>query len=158
MQQDVRVLQLGDHLVGVGDEVWRKVAAVELHALDDVEFDRHAFGLFDRDDALVADPLHGARQHVADLALAVGGDGADLGDLRGGRDLPGPCLDVRDGCFDRHVDAALEVHRVHAGGTALTPSRTMAWASTVAVVVPSPASVLVLLATSRTIWAPMFSK
>jgi hypothetical protein len=34
----------------------------------------------------------------------------------------------------------------------------MASASTVAVVVPSPATSLVLLATSRTIWAPMFSK
>ncbi len=33
----------------------------------------------------------------------------------------------------------------------------MAWASTVAVVVPSPAVSLVLLATSRTSWAPMFS-
>ncbi|GBD44574.1 hypothetical protein HRbin40_02063 [bacterium HR40] len=41
--------------------------------------------------------------------------------------------------------------------TAFTPSRTMAAASTVAVVVPSPATSLVLLATSRTIWAPMFS-
>ena len=41
--------------------------------------------------------------------------------------------------------------------TALTPSRTMAWARMVAVVVPSPATVLVLLATSRTICAPMFS-
>ena len=33
----------------------------------------------------------------------------------------------------------------------------MACASTVAVVVPSPATSLVLLATSRTNWAPMFS-
>ena len=41
--------------------------------------------------------------------------------------------------------------------TALTPSRTIAWARMVAVVVPSPATVLVLLATSRTICAPMFS-
>ena len=41
--------------------------------------------------------------------------------------------------------------------TALTPSRTIAWASTVAVVVPSPAMSLVLEATSRTICAPMFS-
>src|SRR6266478_3439342 len=41
--------------------------------------------------------------------------------------------------------------------TALTPSRTMAWARMVAVVVPSPATVLVLLATSRTICAPIFS-
>ena len=41
--------------------------------------------------------------------------------------------------------------------TDLTPSFTMAWASTVAVVVPSPAVSLVFWATSRTIWAPMFS-
>src|SRR6185295_19162478 len=34
----------------------------------------------------------------------------------------------------------------------------MAWASTVAVVVPSPATSEVLLATSFTIWAPMFSR
>ena len=40
--------------------------------------------------------------------------------------------------------------------TAFDPSRTMAWASTVAVVVPSPARSLVFEATSRTIWAPMF--
>src|SRR4029450_12506056 len=38
------------------------------------------------------------------------------------------------------------------------PSRTSAWASTVAVVVPSPAMSLVLVATSLTSWAPMFSK
>src|SRR5215813_1601385 len=41
--------------------------------------------------------------------------------------------------------------------TALAPSRTIACASTVAVVVPSPAWSLVFWATSRTIWAPMFS-
>ena len=37
------------------------------------------------------------------------------------------------------------------------PSVTMAWASTVAVVVPSPATSFVLLATSLASWAPMFS-
>src|ERR1700728_3377089 len=41
--------------------------------------------------------------------------------------------------------------------TALAPSLTMAAASTVAVVVPSPASSLVFCATSRTICAPIFS-
>src|SRR5262245_59428789 len=41
--------------------------------------------------------------------------------------------------------------------TALAPSRTIACASTVAVVVPSPALSLVFWATSRTICAPMFS-
>src|SRR5712692_3073436 len=41
--------------------------------------------------------------------------------------------------------------------TFLSPSRTMAWARTVAVVVPSPAMSEVLEATSLSIWAPMFS-
>src|SRR4051812_12387138 len=41
--------------------------------------------------------------------------------------------------------------------TDFPPSRTIAWASTQAVVVPSPATSLVFEATSRTIWAPMFS-
>jgi hypothetical protein len=41
--------------------------------------------------------------------------------------------------------------------TALAPSFTMDWASTVAVVVPSPARSFCFDATSRTIWAPMFS-
>src|SRR6185369_15593193 len=41
--------------------------------------------------------------------------------------------------------------------TVFTPSRKIACASTVAVVVPSPATSLVLDATSRTICAPMFS-
>ena len=38
------------------------------------------------------------------------------------------------------------------------PNCTMAWASTVAVVVPSPATSLVLVATSRASWAPRFSR
>ena len=42
--------------------------------------------------------------------------------------------------------------------TFFMPSRTRAWASKVAVVVPSPATSLVLVATSFTSWAPMFSK
>ena len=41
--------------------------------------------------------------------------------------------------------------------TFFRPSRTMAWASAVEVLVPSPATSLVLVATSFTSWAPMFS-
>src|ERR1700730_18353974 len=41
--------------------------------------------------------------------------------------------------------------------TPFAPSLTIAWANTVAVVVPSPAWSDVFDATSRTIWAPMFS-
>src|SRR6202050_2941650 len=61
------------------------------------------------------------------------------------------------------VVTAFSMPRLRAMGlapaaTVLTPSRKIAWARTVAVVVPSPATSEVLLATSRTIWAPMFSR
>ena len=42
--------------------------------------------------------------------------------------------------------------------TFFMPSLMMAWARTTAVVVPSPATSLVLVETSLTSWAPMFSK
>ena len=96
VQEDVGLLELGDHLLGVGDEIGREIAAVELHALDDVEFGLEALGLLDRDDAFVADLLHRLGDHVADRLVAVGGDRADLGDLLGGRDLLGALFDVLD--------------------------------------------------------------
>src|ERR1700761_8838717 len=119
VDQDVGVVELNAHLVGVGDEVGRDVAAVELHALDDVEFGLERLGFLNRDDALVADLLHGVGEELADLGIAVGGDGADLGDLVVRGDLLGVLLQVRDHGFHREVDTALEVHRVHAGSNRL---------------------------------------
>src|SRR5579859_2660232 len=80
VDQDVGVVHLNAHLVGVGDEVRRDIAAIELHAFDDVELGLEALRLFDGDDALVADLLHGLGEIVADFLVAVRGDGADLGD------------------------------------------------------------------------------
>ena len=119
MDQDVWLIQLGGHLLGVGDEVGRHVAAIELHALDDVELGLDALGFLDRDDALVADLLHCLGDHFADLGLAVGGDGADLADLGRGGDLLGVLLQLLDDGIDGLVDAAFEVHRVHAGRNGL---------------------------------------
>ena len=63
---------------------------------------------------------------------------------------------------DTMASAALSMPRFRSMGlapaaTLRRPSPTNAWANTVAVVVPSPATSAVLLATSFTIWAPMFS-
>ena len=66
-------------------------------------------------------------------------------------------LMVFDDGDDRLVDAALEVHRVHAGRDRLHALADDRLGEHGGVVVPSPATSLVLLATSRTIWAPMFS-
>src|SRR5205085_7428898 len=58
MDQDVWIVELDLHLLRVGDEVWREIAAVELHALDDVELELEALGFLDGDDAFLADLLH----------------------------------------------------------------------------------------------------
>ena len=157
VDEDVGVLELGHHLLGVGDEVGREVAAVELHAFDDVELGLGGLGFLDRDDAFVADLLHRLSDHLADFGVAVGRDGADLGNFIRRLHLLGAGLDVLDG-FSR----ARSMPRFRSIGfmpaaTDLAPSRTIDWARTVAVVVPSPAMSLVFEATSRTIWAPMFS-
>ena len=122
VDEDVGVLELGQHLLGVGDEIGREIAAVELHALDDVELGLGRLRLFDRDDALVADLLHGVGNHLADRLVAVRGDGPDLRDLIRRLHLLGALFDVLDHRTDRNVDAALEIHRVHASGDELRPS------------------------------------
>src|SRR6266850_1756083 len=73
-------------------------------------------------------------------------------------------LEALDMCFSSSttVPTACSMPRFNAIGLApavtfFRPARKMAWASTVAVVVPSPAMSEVLAATSFSIWAPMFS-
>jgi hypothetical protein len=88
-------------------------------AFDDIELGLQALRLFDRDDAFLADLLHCLGDHLANFGLAVGRDGADLGDFVVGRDLLRTALQVRDHRFDGDVDAALQVHRVHARGDRL---------------------------------------
>src|SRR6266568_2091690 len=119
VDENVRVIQFGDHLLGVGDEIGREVTAVELHALDDVELGGEALGLLDRDHALIADALHRLGDHLADVASAIRRDRPDLGDFLVGRDLLRARLEVGNDGLDREVDAALQIHRVHARSNCL---------------------------------------
>ena len=116
MQQDVGGLELDHHLLGVGDEVGREIAAIELHALDHLELGGHALGFLDGDHAFLADALHGLGDDVADLTLAVGRNAADLGDLGARGDAAAALAYVVDDGTDGQIDAALEIHRVHARG------------------------------------------
>src|SRR5262249_51833078 len=79
--QDIRVFHFDLHLVGVGNEVRRDVAAVELHTFDYLEFGLERLRLFDGDNPLVADFLHGVGNKAADLGVAVGRDRTNLCDL-----------------------------------------------------------------------------
>src|SRR5712671_1058618 len=119
IDQDVGIFHFNAHLVGVGDEVGRDVSAVELHAFDDLEFCLERLGFFNRDDALVADLLHGVGKELADFNVAIGRNSADLGDFLVRGDLLGVLDEVGDHGFHRQVDTALEIHRVHAGGNRL---------------------------------------
>ena len=76
--------------------------------------------------------------------------------------LPETSLDC-EAMFATTSSTAFSMPRLSASGLApaatfFRPWRTIAWASTVAVVVPSPATSLVAVATSRTSCAPWFSK
>src|SRR3981081_2154529 len=119
IDEDVGIFHFNAHLVGVGDEVGRDVSAVELHAFDDLEFGLERLGFFNRDDALVADLLHGVGKELADFNVAIGRNSADLGDFLVRGDLLGVLDEVGDHGFHRQVDTALEIHRVHAGGNRL---------------------------------------
>jgi hypothetical protein len=157
VQEDERVFQDGDLLVRVVDEVRGDVAAVELHALDEVELVLEALAVFHGDDAFLADLVHRFGDRLADLRIRVGGDRADLGDFLGGRARLGDLLQLLDRDGDRLVDAALDVHRVHAGGDVLHAfgdDRLREHGGGGGAVT---GDVEVLEATSFTICAPMFS-
>jgi hypothetical protein len=71
-----------------------------LHAFDHVELCLETLGLFDRDDAFVADLLRRLGQEVADFRVAIGRNGADLGDLVIRSDLLGVLLQFLDDGVD----------------------------------------------------------
>src|SRR5690606_27121331 len=115
VDQDVRVIELDNHLLGVGHEIRAEVAAVELHAFDDIQLEFEPLGFLDGDDAFLADLLHRLGDLLADFAVAVGGDDANLSDLGRAGHILRTALQVLDDPGHGDIDAALEVHRVDAG-------------------------------------------
>ena len=113
-EQDVGVLKLADLVVGVSHEVGRQIAAVELHAFDDVDGRLGLLALLDRDHAVFANFEKGLGEHVADRWVVVASNRGNLHqfflvlfiDRRGHRQHG-----LRDR-FDRLVDATRESHRV----------------------------------------------
>ncbi|MNS59742.1 hypothetical protein D3C72_927080 [compost metagenome] len=117
--QDKRIFQHGNLLFRAVDEVGRQVAAVELHAFDDVQLVFQRLAVFDGDDAFLANLVHRVSDDLADGGIAVGRDGTDLSDFLAGRDRLGLLLQFSHGGGDSLVDAALQVDRVETGGNVL---------------------------------------
>ncbi len=118
MNEDVRVVDDGFHRLGAGDEVRRDIAAIELHALDEVGFELEALALLDRDDAVLADLVHHVRDQLTDFAV-LGADGCHGRDLFLGADVVGHVADGLRYLLRGRVDAALEQHWVGARGDVL---------------------------------------
>src|SRR2546425_765811 len=115
-EEEEGLLELDRHLLGVGDEVGGEVAAVETHALDQLEGGVEPLRLLDRDHAVLTHLVHRFGEELPDGGVAVGGDGADLGDALPLLDRLRLRLQRFDCLLDRRVDAALELHGVEAGG------------------------------------------
>src|SRR3954454_7357526 len=116
--EDVGILEDRLHALGVRDHVRRQVALVELHALRELELEAKGLALLDVHDAVLADLLDRVSDDVADLAVA-GRDGRDARDVLLARDRLRVGLQVLDDGLDGRLDAALQPHRVRAGGDVL---------------------------------------
>ena len=81
VQQEVGRVELSLHALGVGDEVGRDVALVELQALGDLELGRRGRPLLDGDHAVATDRVHGLGDQLTDGAV-LSRDRRDVGDLR----------------------------------------------------------------------------
>ncbi len=118
VNQDDRILQNDFHPLGVGHEVGRQVAAIELHALDDVERGLERLGFFNRDDAILADLLHRLGDDRADRLVVVRRDRPDLRDHVALHRLA-LLLQGLDDRLNGLLDAALQLHRIGAGDDVL---------------------------------------
>ena len=154
--EDGRVLEDRLHAVGVGHEVGRDVAPVELHALGVFLLEAERLAFLDGDDAVLADLVHDLGDELADLGIggADGGHGRDLLAVVDRRAFSLSCSTIASTPLSR---PRLTIIGLAPAVTFLRPSVTSAWPSTTAVVVPSPATSSVLVATSLSSWAPMFS-
>ena len=115
MDQHQALLQLNGHLVGVGDEVGRQEAAVELHAFDHIHVGFQRLAFFHGDDAVFADLFHGIGHDLADFRVVVGGDGGDRFNVLAALDLHGAGVDVLDRFRHGLLDAAHQGVGIGAG-------------------------------------------
>ena len=110
VDQNADILEHALHALGIGDEVGREVAAVELHAFHDFQRGFHGAALFHGDHAVLAHFLHGLGDDAADLLVVIGTDGAHLRDHLA-FDVAVQLANLVDASFHGAFDAALESGR-----------------------------------------------
>jgi hypothetical protein len=118
-EEDQGLLELSLGGLGVGDEVGRNESTVELHSLGNLELVLDGLTLLNGDNTLLSNLLHGVGDQLSDMAVSVGGDGGDLGNLSGGGDVTLVGLEVLNDGLDGGLGTTAEVHGVASGGDVL---------------------------------------
>ncbi len=120
VNQDVRLVHLDLHGLGVGNEIRTDISAVELHTLYHVYGRVHTFCLADGDNAVFADFAHSVGNQLTDGRVVVGGDGSHLFNLVKVVAYHFTLLlDVSHNRANGFVHTAFEVHRVCPCGNVL---------------------------------------
>ena len=120
MDENQRLIHLAGLLFGIVHEVWRNVATVELHTLDNINGSIHTLGLLNGDDAFLLDGLHSLGDELADFLVVVGrnaGNILDLGVVV--TNLLRLSLDTVNYSSHGLVDTTLQVHWVGTCGNIL---------------------------------------
>jgi hypothetical protein len=118
-KEDKRLLELNLLGLGVGDEVGRDEATVELHALGNLKLVLDSLALLHGDHTLLANTLHCLGKELANELVAVGGNGGDLANLVAGGDVALVGLEVLDNGLNGSLSTSAEVHGVAASGDVL---------------------------------------
>ena len=103
------------HALGVGHEVGREVALVELHPFHHLQGGVDSLGFLHRDGPVLANLVHGIGDDIADGLVPVGRDGRHLGDLLGFGHGRGDVAEFLHDCFGRLHDAPLQRSRIGSG-------------------------------------------
>ena len=113
VDQDIRLIHLNLHRLGVRNEIRTDVAAVELHTLYNVDGGVHTFCFADGDHAVFRNFAHCVSNQFADFGIVVGGNGSYLLDfVEVVTHYNGILLDLLNNCSNSFVNTAFEVKRV----------------------------------------------
>src|SRR5207249_7763112 len=106
--QDIAILKLALHRLGIRDEVGREIAFVKLHALDYFQRRVHGLGFLNGDRAVLAHLIHRVGNDLADLLVPIGRDGRHLLDFLLVLDLLGYLVEVPHGHLHSFANPALD--------------------------------------------------
>ena len=115
MDQNVRVVQNGFHIVRIRDKIWRQISTIELHPFDHVQGSFDALGFLNGDRAVLPDFFHRIGDDFPYAGIVVRRYGCHLGDVLAS--FYGLALRAKfcDHCLHAVIYSPLDVHWIGPG-------------------------------------------